>query len=435
MNALWSTAARVVTLVVSLICGVLSARLVITEAGVEHYAFLSLLVAIPGLITFSDLGTGAAIVNALAESDDPRSDELLRRKTRSVMRIMAGTAGVLATLNLVLLLTDGWSVLLGGGAEGIENASLAAFCCTAVLCLTICLGIWQRVLLGLGRNPIIILLQGLISPVSLLIVWLLLGTGLDGVRPFLAIGSFAATLLVAALGFLVAVRLTGPLLPESLRALPFPRRHPGARVMDVGWPMLAQMLTGPLAMTAPRYILAFSASSLAIAQYGVAGQVFFALQSLVSATGVALWPRFAAQRRAGRIRGGPFLFGAVFGALLAIATLMILLVGPWLFGLIADDHVPITAGIILSFGTMVTLQAVLYPLGMFMMDAPGLRFQVLPSLLMAVSTVGLTFALVPLLGVCAPPLANAASVLLFQIVPYGVYIRRHRARLYGAPAA
>ena len=83
------------------------------------------------------------------------------------------------------------------------------------------------------------------------------------------------------------------------------------------------------------------------------------------------------------------------------------------------------------FGTMITMQAIVYPLGMFIMDPPGIRFQVIPALLMTVSTVGLSALSTPRIGVLGPLLANAVSVCVFQVIPYLLYIHRNRDRLYG----
>lgn len=430
MTALWAALARVATMAVSLVCGILTARLTISLGGVEYYAFLSLLVALPSLVSFTDLGTGAVVVNGVATSSDVRADRHLARQVRTVMRVMLMFAAGIATLNLVLLLTGGWTVVLGSAAD-VPLAGLAAFACVSLFTLTICLGIWQRVLLGLGRNPVVILLQGLISPLALLVVWILLTSEVEQLTSFVALGSFLATLTVAVLGTIVAIRLTGPLIPGAFRVLLSPRRHPGVKVMDVGWPMMAQLLASPLSMALPRFILAQLATGVAVAQYGVAGQVFFALQALVAAAGVTLWPHFARARAGGPVRRGPFLISALFGAMIAVATVVILLTGPWLFGIITDGELTIGPDLIIAFGAMITVQAVLYPLGMFMMDGPGIRFQVAPSLLMAASTVALTYALVPALGVLGPLVANAVSVIAIQVLPYTLYIRRHRDRLYG----
>jgi hypothetical protein len=269
-------------MVISLVCGILSARLVIGEAGVSNYALMSLLIALPSLVAFSDLGAGAVVINSVATSPDIRTDLPLRRQTTTVARVILMFAASAAVIDLVLFLSGGWSLVLGSTGS-VRNATLAAFVCVLIYCVTVSLGLWQRILLGLGRNPIVILLQGLISPLSLLIVWILLSVGDPTLRSFLALGTFLATLAVAVTGTIVADRLSSPLLRVTAAEVFHPRRYPGVRVMDVGWPMFAQLLAGPLSLTLPRYILAQSASHTQLAEYALAGQVFFALQALIGA--------------------------------------------------------------------------------------------------------------------------------------------------------
>jgi O-antigen/teichoic acid export membrane protein len=433
MAAIRSTLARVLTMVISLVCGILSARLVIGEAGVSNYALMSLLIALPSLVAFSDLGAGAVVINSVATSPDIRTDLPLRRQTTTVARVILMFAASAAVIDLVLFLSGGWSLVLGSTGS-VRNATLAAFVCVLIYCVTVSLGLWQRILLGLGRNPIVILLQGLISPLSLLIVWILLSVGDPTLRSFLALGTFLATLAVAVTGTIVADRLSSPLLRVTAAEVFHPRRYPGVRVMDVGWPMFAQLLAGPLSLTLPRYILAQSASHTQLAEYALAGQVFFALQALIGAAGLTLWPAFTKARAAGRITRGPFFISAIFGGSAIAATLIVILIGPWFFGIVSRGEVAVSVPVILSFGLMTTCQALLYPLGMFIMDRPGIRFQVVPALAMAASTVVLTILTAPTLGVVAPLLMNAVSVIAFQLIPFTVYIRRHRERLYGTTA-
>ncbi|GAA2091252.1 hypothetical protein GCM10009840_33090 [Pseudolysinimonas kribbensis] len=431
MSALFSTAARVLTMCVSLVCGVLSARLVIGEAGVGPYALLSLLVALPSLISFSDLGAGAVVVNAAATSPDIRSDARLTGLVTTVVRVTLLFAGTVALVDLALFVTGGWHLVLGSAAA-VPGAETAAFVCVLIFCVSISMGVWQRILLGLGRNPIVILLQGMISPLSLLIVWLLLDAGTSSVRAFLALGTFLATLVVALCGVVVADRFSNPLLRTAARRVLWRRRYPGARVMDVGWPMFAQLLAAPLSLALPRYILAQTASHQELAQYALAGQVFFAVQALIGAAGVTLWPAFARARAAGGVtRGGPFLLSGLFAVAAAAVTAIMVVIGPWFFSIVSKDEVTVGIPIVLAFGAMTVVQAALYPLGMFIMDKPGIRFQVAPALLAAASTVVLSVFAAPAWGVVGPLLSNAVSVLIIQVIPFAVYIRRNRVRLYG----
>jgi O-antigen/teichoic acid export membrane protein len=433
MNTLLSTFARAITMVISVFCGILSARLVLAQAGVEYFALLSLIGALPGLVSFSDLGAGAVVINSVATSTDIRKDTLLHRQVTTVGRVILMFAGAIAISNAVLFLTGGWRLILGSTA-GVSNSELALFVCVNIFCLTIPLGLWQRILIGMGRNPVVILLQGIISPLSLLLIWILLSTGLDSLKSFLALGSFVATFIVAVVGTVIVEVTNAPLLSQAAREVLHPRRFPPARVMDVGWPMFAQLLAAPLSLGLPRYILAQTATPHALAQYALAGQVFAALQALVVAGGVTLWPAFSKARAQGTLSRGPFLISAVFGVAIASTSLIILAVSPWLFNLISAGKVEVESTTVLAFGLMITLQAVLYPLGMFIMDKRGIRFQVAPALLMALSSILLTFVLVPPLGIVGPLLANAFSVAVFQLMPFAIYIRVNRARLYGKPA-
>jgi O-antigen/teichoic acid export membrane protein len=430
VNALVAMGARLVTMAISLVCGVISARLVLGEAGVATYALMALLIAIPTLISFTDLGAGAVVVNSVATSDDLQNDELLLRQVLSVSRVIAGFAGAVLVLNTVLSVTGGWKLVLGSTAT-VPNATAAASVCMLIFCLTISLGVWQRILLGLGKNPLIILLQGIISPFSLLLVVLTLRFGPAWATSFLALATFTATLLTAALGMALADRLTRPLMRTVAKRVLFPRRFPGARVMHVGWPMFAQLLVGPLAFALPRFILANSADQTTVAQHALGAQVFFALQALIMAGATSLWPMFAKARAKGTIARGPYRLSAAFVGIVIAATAFVLVIRPWFFSVMSNGVVDVPARLVIAFGLMVAVQAVLYPLGMFIMDEKGIRFQVLPALSSAAATVALTVALAPHLGAAAPPVANAVAAVTLQVIPFIIYIRLHRSRLYG----
>ena len=431
MNSVYALSARALTMVIALVCGIITTRLVIGEAGVDYFALYSLLVTMPSLLAFTDLGSGAVIVNSVATSDDYRKDETLRYQLTSVGRILLMFAATTMVVNTVLLLTGGWSVIFGS-AGALPNAGLAAFVCLTIFSLGVPIGIWVRIMLGLRRNHIVILLQGLISPSTLLGVWLLLQLDGQAAFSFLAVSSYIASFIVSVLGLLLTTRSTKPLVPSAAAMLLHPRRHPGVRVMDVGLPMLAQLVSYPIAVSTQRYVLAQWGTHSDVAEYGVAGQVFFALGGLVSAAGVALWPLFAQRRHRGELNRGPFPLAALFAGSIALAAAFIWFIGPWLFGFITDGELQVGGGTILAFGLMISMTAAVYPLGMFIMDKPGIRFQVIPTLAMAAVSLALSIVLTPVLGVMGPPLGNAIALFTCQVIPFSIYIIRNRERLMGA---
>jgi O-antigen/teichoic acid export membrane protein len=335
-------------------------------------------------------------------------------------------------LNSVLYLTGAWRSILGD-AGGIPGAELAAFVSLTIFCLGIPLGIWQRVLLGLHKNHWIILIQAGQGPLNLLLVWLLVSFAPPDAGTFLALSSMVSGIVIAAAGFGFALGTLSPLLGRAMRDIPRPRRVPGVRVMHIGWPMLVQLVSAPLSVALLRYILAQSGTTEEVAEYGAVGQVFFAIIGVVSAGGLALWPLFTRARARGTLTRGPYGIAALFAAGAAVICGLVWAVSPWLFGFITDGTLQVSGTTVLAFALMVVCQAALYPLGMFLMDEAGIRFQMIPVALMAISTVTLALLITPALGAAGPVLANAASVFVFQIVPFAAYIARHRERLMGSP--
>lgn len=417
-------------MVISLVCGVITTRMILGETDIQHYALYSLLITIPSLLTFTDLGSGAVLVNAVATSDDIRTDRRLRLQITSVGRVLLMFATGLMVINTVLLVTGGWRALFGD-AGAIPGAAFAAFLCVTLFSLSITLGVWFRILLGQRRNHIVILVQGMISPVTLGGVWLMLTFGGRDFDSYLAIASYGASLFSAIVGFALVTRSTAPLIPDALRMLLRFRSVRGVQVMDVGWPMLAQMVTYPIAVGSQRYVLAQFGTPTDVAEYGVAGQVFFALNGLVMAAGVALWPQFARLRHKGELRRGPFLLSLIFAGAIAAATFLVWWVSPWLFGFITQGELEVRTLTIFAFGCMIMLTAAVYPLGMFIMDKPGIRFQVVPTLAMATVSIILSLVLTPLLGIVGPLIGVSFALIVCQIIPYSIYIHRHRERLLG----
>lgn len=416
---------------ISLVCGVLTVRLILGGPGVEYYALYTLVASLPGLISFSDLGSGAVLVNSIAVSDAPREDRKIRAQLTTVGRIMVSFAGTGMVLNAILYLTGAWKLILGD-AGTIAGADLAAFVSMTIFCLGIPFGIWQRVLLGLHKNHWIILIQAAQGPLNLLLVWLLVSFAPPSAGTFLALTSMISGIVIAWVGFGFAVGALSPLLGRAIRDIPRVRRVRGVRVMHVGWPMLVQLVSAPLSVALLRYILAQSGSTHDVAEYGAVGQVFFAINGVVAAGGLALWPLFTRSRSRGTLTRGPYLIAALFAAGAAVICALVWAVSPWLFGFITDGTIDVAGTTVLAFGLMVVCQAALYPLGMFLMDEAGIRFQMIPVALMTISTIVIALLITPTLGAPGPVLANAVSVLVFQVVPFAIYTARHRERLMGA---
>ncbi|WP_291814150.1 oligosaccharide flippase family protein [Cellulomonas sp.] len=427
-----TAAVKVGVMGVAGLAGIVTSRLIIEHYGVDAFAQYGLLTGLTGLMPFADLGIAAVLVNAVASAAQPRTDREVRRTITSAFRILLVSATVIATVAVTIGALGWWPALLGDGLMGNDGAR-AATVCLVVFALALPLGVGQRVLVALGRTAQQTALGGIASPLvlcgvaaSVALAW--------AFGPYVAVLSYVANATVALLSLVLAARLLSPQVVAAARDVPRLRSVRGAKVVDVAWPMLVQMIALPIAMQTDRLLLSHLAGTSELAQYNLGAQTFGLINQVVAAAGVALWPLYARARAAGRIES-PARATAVFTGLAATLGLLLWLALPLVTQVITKGKIELTATFAASFVLFVVVQAAKYPLGMYMTDAAGLRFQVVPVVAMVPINLGLSWLLIEPLGAAGPVLGSAVSVLVCQVVPNAWYVRRDLARRRRALAA
>ena len=109
------------------------------------------------------------------------------------------------------------------------------------------------------------------------------------------------------------------------------------------------------------------------------------------------------------------------GLVLGILTALVI---PWLSDFVSNGMITVDSLLIVWFVVFVALQSVKYPLGMYMTDKPGLRFQVVPTILMIPVSIGLSIWLVPSWGGAGAIAGSDVAVALFQVTPGIWYVAR-----------
>lgn len=421
-----SAAARMLVLPISAILGIFVTRLIIDNYGQASYAQYMLLVGIISLIPFADLGISASIMNAVAGADDPRTDARLRGTLVTAMRILSGSASTLIIISIVLTLTDSWEALLG---EGLTQpaGNLAAGLCLIIMGLAMLVGFGQRILIGLGLNFLSILVGGLQTPIVLMVL-------LAAVRLELNIGSYVAVVsygtLVVTGGIMLALanRRVRPVLAQAFNGAWHFRSIRGERVFDTAWPMLIQMVALPLAMQSNRLILSHVSDVDELATYSLASQMFNPIFSVSVAASMALWPVFAKARSRGTDHVSPLRLSLMFAALgLLAVTLMSFLAGP-LAQLASGGTIHIPVGLLIAFSVLMVAQTAKSPLGMYMTDAKGLRFQAYMVLLMLPINIGISIVLAEKYGAVGPVIGSIVGVVVFQLAANWWYVSREQRR-------
>ncbi|MBV9831097.1 MAG: oligosaccharide flippase family protein [Marmoricola sp.] len=416
--------ARMIALPVSALLGIAVTRLLIDEYGRASYAEYALVVGIGALLPFKDLGLGASIVNATAGSPDPRNDEHLRQVLVSVLRMLSVWALVVVLGSLTISLLGLWRPLLGD-ALAPEGGAFAAASCVALLGVTLFVSVGQRVLLGLGKYAWVVVLNGFQTPIVLLVllvmVWRHVGTGV-----YLAVVAYGATLLLAGVAWWMADRRIRPTLSRALRDS-VRRDVRGAKVFGTAWPMLLLTVSVALAMQSDRVVLSHVSNIDQLAEYSLAAQMFNPLVGVVATACFALWPIFAKARAQGRpSEVSPYQMAALFGVVALFCALVIAVLSGFLSDVASHGEIHLGIGILAAFAAMVVVQGVKYPLGMYLTDPKGLRFQAYMVAIMLPVNLGISLVLASRFGAVGPVVGSVVGVIVFEIGANTLYIRRRQ---------
>jgi O-antigen/teichoic acid export membrane protein len=360
------------------------------------------------------------LVNELAQSSDPKHDKGVALHLLSALRITIACGAAVAVTSGLLYVAGLWPAIIQAPSS-ISGVAWITATAVALFALWIPLSLGQRLFLGAGKIHLQQVLQGLQAPLTfglILAGTLFLGRSAGALAP---LAFFVSMVVIGASTLLWARRFVGPSIRWAVRHLLSPGVR-GARVMNMGLPMLAQTALIPVAVQSDRIVLAHFSTTHEVALYALVAQVFTAVQALVTAAGLSLWPVFTRQRLDGeRVRAG--MYSLLFVGVSATMCLVIILVQQPVFELLSRGRLHVGMLLLVAFTLETCVQAALYPIGMSMMDPRGVRFQIPPIVCSVVANIALSVALSRGLGASGPVLATAAATLVFQLIPYAWYVR------------
>lgn len=411
---------KFIALGISAVLGIIITRVIITNYGTAVFAQYGLLVGLGALIQVNALGVGAPIVNTVAVSKDPGNDDHLRRVVLSSLRVLTLAALVLILIVGLMTAMGWWAPVLGEGLIP-GTGPIAAALCMILWAMGMPIGIGQRLLAGLGKNHLTIAISGLQSPIVLLFLLLSLMIGTN-TGSFIAVISYAATLIIALICLVLAARMIAPTLTTAIKQIHQRKRFPGAKILDQAGPMTIIMVALPIAMQTDRIVLSHTAGPADLAQYNLASQMYNPIFALVSAAGFTLWPRFAAARATNKDES-PMQLSLVFGAIGFILAFGVTILSPFLTHFASDGKVQLGWLLVISFSVLMIIQALQYPMGMYLTDRNGLRFQASMVVLLLPANLAISWFLSLHLGASGPVIGSLFTIFIFQVLANIVYIR------------
>lgn len=415
---------RIVVMGMTGILGIISSRLILSNYGVDAYAQYGLLNGLRMLLPFADLGMGAVVLNAISESKNPRDDERVLNSLATAFRLLIVTGILIGLGSIVLMVLGWWPALLGEGL--MDGGEWIATLCLVVFALSLPLGLGSRILIGSGKNTLQIVILGLVSPMFVTALAVMVAVGKSQGNE-IALISYIATSITGVLCLVVAGRLISPGLSKAIWRVPRIRTYPSISIFDTAGPALAISMATPIAMQTDRLFLSHMADRIDLATYSFANQIFGLVLQAIVAAGLTLWPYFAKARSRGKIES-PFPIAGAFLVAALVMGLGLVLVMPLFERWVAKDLLQVGMWLMVGFVALIAVQAVHYPIGMYMTSPAGLKFQVLPVFAMVISNVALTWYLVQRLGAAGPVIASAIALFVCQVIPAAWWVKRDMKR-------
>lgn len=408
-----ATLARVGTLPVSLICSLLSIRLMLEGIGVADYGLVSLLLALQVLLPFLDLGTGAGVLDGAAHQRATGSPEQLRARWRTAVRVTLATSLVVLLVSLAIQVLGAWDEILG--VPGDTRVGVAVVVIAAVNLLGRPAQVSFLALQGLGHPIQVVVLQVLVPVTSLGII--ALGAFVDG--PLWMFGaSLAFGQLLAGAAGLLSLRRRGDLtLAEVIGLGRLDVARPLLDTVSMAAPMLVITVVMPLGAGLDRIILSHRSTVFELATYAVVAQLLQPISSLTSTAHQSLWGDIARHRHTesltwGYLRrvGGLVTIAAAVGAV-GFGVLL-----PLVTDVVTGGELEASWGLAFFAAAVVLVQVLQVVPGALLTTPQGLRQQAVAIVLGTALNLTLTWVLAASWGAAGAVVGTAAGFLLQYVI-------------------
>jgi O-antigen/teichoic acid export membrane protein len=415
--------ARIVGIPVTAILGLLNTGLVIAHTGSVLYGTVSTIATLGTLLPFADLGVGAAVTTAVAiGSTDVQHRPTVAATIRTAFFALCAVMLAGLTLSWCAALFGWWDMALSRSFSEEERVVISIALSLFFICLPFGLG--SRILTGLGKNHIAVLLN--LSGTAFALLFTLGLIGFQATPVSFAISSFFGTLCCNVIVAVCALHLLRRAGYGLLKTGPDRAVQPFRNVRLLsgsGW-MLIVMIGLPIGLETGRIVLSHTSSAAELSRFALGAQLYALAWSVITTAGGALWTVFAKQRResAENLRLWRQMV-AVFGCLGLAGGAGLIVLGPWLGEFISGGRVAVSPVQMAMFAALLLVQCVHLPAGVLLTVPNELRWQAACVVVMAVLSVVISIVATPTFGGPAVTAGAVIGILLAQILPDLVMVR------------
>lgn len=396
---------RVVAIVLASGSGLVTTAIVTRHLDVAEFGWLSLIIAMPMLVPFADLGIGTAVTNLVAQA----SNEIGRARAmaairRSIVLLSVSSLLMLASMSVVTLC--GWWPALLGIENGHNGVVASALVVGVAFASSLPVSVGDRVLLGLHRPAT--------SNFILASRWVCILTGSAVVAVSPQSGSILAYAVVHAVCLIGAALTSFLMAAKYLSSHGWPKRGSSAGfdrnlLRSHAVPTLVGTVAFSLTYQSDRIVISHVLDAADLAIYSLAASFYAPAYSIVVAVGMSAWPAIASARASGdgewsmrliKIGTGLALLVGITGAG-AFAV-----IGPAVGEVLANGRISTPSSLYGAFGILLALQ--LFPQFAIggLMHPSGLRLQACCMVAVCVAGVPLSVMLASIWGAAGPVWAS-----------------------------
>jgi O-antigen/teichoic acid export membrane protein len=416
-----SALAKLATFPLVALAWLLAARLVVGAIDAEGYAAYMLVAGLAALLPFTDLGLGAAVMDAFsrrgaAGATDPR--EVLLTTWRTLLLVGLGVALLGAVLGYLGI----WTVILGLPPSQTTNRAISV--CVFLFGLGLPVSVGSRILTGLQLNHWAVGFQSLSA--ALMVVLVALISVFSPRIELFVLAPYISVVVANGLALLAGARRGGVRLAPIVARVFHRDNVGGAKVRHVAGPMFVISIVLPLAYQSDRIILSHLSGPTEVAEYSIVYQVFSPMMGVLGSAGVALWPVFAKDRTgAGGIRRANVLASEIAFVLTGfLMGMAIILASPYVARFVADEAITVSFGLSLAFAVLLCIQAASYPLAMVLTAPRELSIQAYLHVIMLAINLPASIFLTRSLGAIGPVIGSIAAICVALLIPQIVRVHR-----------
>jgi O-antigen/teichoic acid export membrane protein len=419
--------------VVSTGTSIVTVQLTFHYLGAERYGMWMTISSFVLMLTFADFGMSNGLVNLVAEALGREDRQMARQAASSAFWMLSGVATIFGLLVIVAYpLVDASRIFNVHSATAMHEAGPALLAFMLCFILNLPLGTVRGTQTGMQNayhNNL----------------WNIFGTVLSLAALLVAIRSHAGLpLLVLCLSgppvlamFLNGIALFGSSNRDLLPSPSTFSRETANRLLRVGAMFFLLQLSFSIGLQTDNIVIAQILGAKAVAEYAVPARLFSMILGFLVMVSGAMAPAYtdALARRDGPwIRKG-FLRVTIGGTAITVAAVLMLIafgnkildawVGPQIHGSLA---------LMVAFAVQSVLYAYLQPISFFLNGIGRFREQVISGLIMAVVNLALSIIFVRSFGILGAVLGTIAALILVQVAPLSVVVKRELDRLRQLPA-